>query len=74
MVDYCIVPYEKLYLFNEFEVVLMSDVVNTLGLLTSIADINCILDHSPLSWKLTLNVCKGKLSSNKWRGAWWPGG
>ena len=61
-VDYCIVPYEQLSMFDAFEVNLMPDMLNPVNVFDSLENLNSESDHSILSWKLTLHnyvVTKG---------------
>ena len=55
VVDYCIVPYEKLNLFDSFEVIRMSDKLNDLNLFDTFDNLTSMPDHSILSWKIVLH-------------------
>ena len=49
VVDFCIVPYEKLNLFDSFEVIRMSDKLNDLNLFDTFDNLKSMPYHSILS-------------------------
>ena len=55
VVDYCIVPHEKLNLFDSFEVIRMSDKLNDWNLFDTFDNLTSMPDHSILSWKKVLH-------------------
>ena len=55
VVDYCIVPYEKVNLFDSFEVIRMSDKLNDWNLFDTFDNLTSMPDYSILSWKIVLH-------------------
>ncbi|XP_053403285.1 uncharacterized protein LOC128558364 [Mercenaria mercenaria] len=55
VVDYCIIPHEKLDIFSEISMLRVMDVINNINNVPALANTS-LPDHSILSWKLTCNI------------------
>lgn len=55
VVDYCLVPYEKLDSFQNFEIFHVSDMMNETKIVDKIGSSTCKPDHSLLMWNVILD-------------------
>ena len=65
MIDYCLVPYESLVSFDNFNVLKLSELLNNTGCYKEIDSTTCGSDHSLLTWTLRLNAKLHKKSFSK---------
>ena len=56
VVDYCLIPYEYLDMFDKFTVTTVSDLINNAGVVDEIQRSSANPDHSLLSWSLKLRT------------------
>ena len=55
MVDYCVIPYETLGLFSDFQVIRATDLFNQAGCVGIVDPTRAVIsDHSLLRWRLNL--------------------
>jgi hypothetical protein len=55
VVDYCVVPYEMLHMFKNFEVTKSSDLITKAGLIGSVDVSRGVPDHSVLTWSMAID-------------------
>ena len=67
VVDYCLVPYENLQRYYDFEVIRARDILNRVINIETL-DSAIVPDHSLLTWKLEVNYLHEKPTVHGYRG------